>query len=93
MDNEEITGIALTRKFISKEEANKMFPDENSLEDINKRLSRIEEYISMVFTDLRKQDEYLETILHAIHKGNDQKTVDSIRKYLGSDFRNNRNMY
>jgi hypothetical protein len=57
------------------------------------RLQTIEMLLSCIVGDLRKQDEYLETILHAIHKGNDQKTVDSIRKYLCSDFRNNRGMY
>lgn len=57
------------------------------------RLQTIEMLLSCIVGDFRKQDEYLETILHAIHKGNDQKTVDAIRKYLGSGFRNNRGMY
>ncbi len=62
-------------------------------ETIEQRLMRIELTLGSFIGNLRKQNEYLETILHAIHKGDDNKTVDSIRKYLGSGFRNYRNIY
>jgi alpha-D-ribose 1-methylphosphonate 5-triphosphate diphosphatase PhnM len=59
--------------------------DSDSLE---KRLGRIEQMIAMVYDNHRKQDEYLETILHAVCESNDEKTEKAIRKYLNSEFGN-----
>lgn len=59
---------------------------------LEKRYEIIEVLLGMIIDHQRKNEEYLLTILHAVCESNDQKTSDSIRKYLKSEFRNNRNI-
>jgi hypothetical protein len=47
-------------------------------------------FLDMIYHQNKKIEEKIDCIMHTICKNNDEKTIESIRKYLLSDFRNNR---
>ena len=45
-------------------------------------------FLDMLYQNNKRLEEKLDCILHTLCKNNDEKTQESIRKYLISDYRN-----
>ncbi len=48
--------------------------------------------LDLILSSQRKIEEYMQTILHAVCKSDDEKTIKAIKTYLSSDFRNDRSI-